>query len=585
MTANSSFVRKVAYIVLIVVLLVPLSLLSQPRTVQRDVNGDIVEKDRGGELARMRQQAGLSQAELGDIDPASETMKLATFGLRGIAVVMLWNQAAEAKKKEDWDNLSLALEQIARLQPNFLTVWEHQAHNLSYNVSVEFDDYRQRYHWVKKGINYLVEGTRYNQDEPRLLWYMGWVVGQKIGRSDERKQFRVLFKDDTEFQEMFQRERIDLEATRGPDGKPDNWLVGREWYLRGQTAVDQRSKPLRGKSPVLFHSSPTMSRINFYSDLMKEPKFDEERVRAEAQRSFEELTTGLGERSLPTSAGFNIQLNEVERLTSDKKDLYEKLEKIVPGATEKIRAEKIASLPTELRRAIETPEADRTSAQKERAAEAERSLIVGVNEIAERADTKNSVEARTLAQQVMRLDERIRYTMSSRQVVNYDFWRDRCESAATERGTRAVQLLFDAKAKYADLEGAKKQYEEAFRDFAELFKQWPRLMEDSDADDVTEGVEAYIKILDQLDLRDEQGGILPADFPLADFMKMKGKEDLIRFRSEKKPEDEKPVEEKPAAEKPAEEAKPTEESPTADKPKEAPADEKLGAEKPEEDRN
>src|SRR5262249_30025439 len=147
-------------------------------------------------------------------------------------VVWLWDKSNEYKKREDWDNLSATLEQIARLQPNFITVWEHQAHNMSYNVSVEFDDYRQRYHWVKKGIDYLIDGTEFNRNEPKLLWFVGWMVGQKIGRSDERVQFRRMFRDDKEFHSLFARHGIDVQVAKGPDGKPDNWLASRLWYER-----------------------------------------------------------------------------------------------------------------------------------------------------------------------------------------------------------------------------------------------------------------------------------------------------------------------------------------------------------------
>ena len=90
----------------------------------------------------MRASYGLSQAELGEIDPASETMKMATLGLRGVATNLLWTKANRYKKTESWDKLSATLNQIAKLQPNYITVWEFQAHNLSYNVSAEFDDYR-----------------------------------------------------------------------------------------------------------------------------------------------------------------------------------------------------------------------------------------------------------------------------------------------------------------------------------------------------------------------------------------------------------------------------------------------------------
>lgn len=125
MSQNLSFWRKVVYVGIITSLLVPLFLLGRPTTTSGP----------GGVLAQLRAKHNLSQANLGDIDPASESMKLATLGLRGVAANLLWSKANEYKKTEDWDALSATLNQITKLQPNFISVWEFQAHNLSYNVS------------------------------------------------------------------------------------------------------------------------------------------------------------------------------------------------------------------------------------------------------------------------------------------------------------------------------------------------------------------------------------------------------------------------------------------------------------------
>ena len=77
--------------------------------------------------------------------------------------------------KEDWTNLTATLEQLAKLQPNFITFWKFQAWNLSYNVSVEFDDYHDRYSFVRRGIEFLKEGEKYNRDNPQLLCGFGLV--------------------------------------------------------------------------------------------------------------------------------------------------------------------------------------------------------------------------------------------------------------------------------------------------------------------------------------------------------------------------------------------------------------------------
>ncbi len=192
---NKSFIRKVIYIAVIGALLIPLSLVSRPAT--RDRNNDI--KDVGGKLAQLREQNNLSQSKMMEIDPASETMKLATLGLRGVAVNLLWMQAIEHKKKENWDQLAATLQALIKVQPNFVKVWEYQAHNLSYNISMEFDDYEYRYHWVKKGIAFLKEGIPYNRRDHRMTDNLGFFTGMKIGRSDEKNSFRRMFRQDERF--------------------------------------------------------------------------------------------------------------------------------------------------------------------------------------------------------------------------------------------------------------------------------------------------------------------------------------------------------------------------------------------------
>ena len=92
MNRRRSLWHKVAYACAIVVLLLPLSYLSQPRTTESP----------GGKLAQLRDEYGLSQADLGEIDPTSEALKLVTLGMRGPAANIMWQKANEYKKTEDW---------------------------------------------------------------------------------------------------------------------------------------------------------------------------------------------------------------------------------------------------------------------------------------------------------------------------------------------------------------------------------------------------------------------------------------------------------------------------------------------------
>ena len=56
-------------------MLIPLFLLGQPAGGKRDP---------GGQLSVMRHDFNIAESDLGEISPASETMKLASLGLRGV---------------------------------------------------------------------------------------------------------------------------------------------------------------------------------------------------------------------------------------------------------------------------------------------------------------------------------------------------------------------------------------------------------------------------------------------------------------------------------------------------------------------
>ncbi len=117
-------------------------------------------------------------------------------------------------------------------------MWVFQGWNLCYNISVEFDDYHDRYYWVIKGINFLKEGTTYNKKDPRLLSEIGWTIGEKIGRADEHVQFRQLFREDDDFNGSL------------PRTQRDNWLVGREWLMKAEDLAAQ-GVPGQGQEPAL----------------------------------------------------------------------------------------------------------------------------------------------------------------------------------------------------------------------------------------------------------------------------------------------------------------------------------------------
>ena len=189
---------------------------------------------------------------LGEIDPASESMKLATLGMRGVAANLLWERANRYKREHDWDSLAATLNQISKLQPNFISVWQFQGWNLAYNVSIEFDDYRSRYQWVKRGIDFYREGFRYNTEEPVLDWEVGWTFGHKMGKADEYVQFRRLYRDDRDYHQDLSTD-VNMDNTVGPGQSTGQLADGTTVVSESGTAGRSRrsdSRPTRRRHAV-----------------------------------------------------------------------------------------------------------------------------------------------------------------------------------------------------------------------------------------------------------------------------------------------------------------------------------------------
>ncbi len=513
---RSALLNKAIYGGLIALLVIPMYLLSRPAVRQAD--GRLSE---GGKLAQLRRTYRLSQAQLGEIDPASESMKLATLGMRGIAANLLWERANRYKREQDWDNLTATLNQISKLQPNFISVWQFQGWNLAYNVSVEFDDYRSRYHWVKRGIDFLREGVRYNPEEPVLTWEIGWTFGHKIGRADERVQFRRLYREDDDFHESMRGE-IDMDNTLGADNRPDNWLTGREWFLRGERLVDlgvpirgrlvdpDTSGIKRGKTPLIFHSHPPKWLIS-YAEVIEEEGYLDEKAKYAWTRAGQSWAA-FGERKIPTTYGFEIQLDSAEALQQRVEQLHLKLDDLLPGVREQIRQEKHADLPAELQEVLQMPADEQTDEQWQMAVTARKKLEVTAAEIVQRAPAEKRREADRLLRLIQAAELMFDAVKNYREQVNYPYWDLRCQVEQTDTAILARRYVYEADqalSQKGDLETMRKKYELAWVEWAKIFQEHPVLMEDTTAEDLMEAVNRYRWVLQQL----EQSWP-PPDFPL-----------------------------------------------------------------------
>ncbi len=251
--------RKLAYLIGIVLLMLPVILFGMPATG---------EEGSGGKLARLRQDYDLGESTLGKVDPTSATMNLVLLGMRGVAVNLLRMQLDEERDQKQWAQMRATTESVILLQPHYIQVWRYLGWNLAYNVSAEWDAVEDRYFWVKEGTKFLMQGSERNNRDPEVYWDTGNTLGKKIGRSDEWKHFRKFFKVDPDKERY--KEGPDSEIN--PTGN-DNYLVAKEWFEKANKADELRAQHIM--MDVLFRSYPARSQLDYADALHREGQFDE----------------------------------------------------------------------------------------------------------------------------------------------------------------------------------------------------------------------------------------------------------------------------------------------------------------------
>ncbi len=522
---EKSFRRKIAYLVAIAVLLIPLFWLGHPATTDS-------EKPSGGILARLRAdpQYGLSQKHLGQIDATGETIKLATLGLRGVAANILWGKTYVYKMKKDWTNLEATVLQLTKLQPNFITPWIFHGWNLSYNVSAEFDGYQDRYRYVIKGVNFLEQGIQYNQREPRLPWEVGWILSHKIGRADESKQFRPLFKADDDFHDAFPL------RVPGPDPR-DNWLVGKAWFREAEEMVDTLQGTFKGnlmqgrpgmsldtgdvklgKSRLVFRSSAPMCQMNYADALQVEGRFGEWpqqawKIAAEDWEQYGWInfvrTPQLTADGLPVL----IPLNDLDRgknYQGQIEKITQQLRALEPGLREKIKKEKEAKLSDRQRQAVKTLPLARTPKQRAMAEEAEQLLEVTHQDLAQRiTDPKKRALAVKLWRDLRDAEKMAGRIRRKREIVNFDYWRLRTDVEQTDEATAAHELIHEGdralSAETSDLVTAKENYDKGLAAWRKVLDKFPATVtNETFGEDLMEVIQRYRRLLDLRDEKDQR---------------------------------------------------------------------------------
>ena len=261
--------RKRLYLIGIAVLLIPVITLGRPAD---EVDKETRKPIGGGTLAQLRQEYELGDTSLGDVDPASSTMTLILLGFRGIAANLLWLEAIDHQKHKNWAQLRANVDSIVLLQPHFLKVWDFQGWNLAYNVSAQWDAVPDRYYWVKEGAKFQMRGADRNNRFPELYWWTGRILGAKIGRSDEWKQFREFFRHDPD-QDQFHGGPDENMSVFGGRLFGDNYLAAKFWYQTANLIDESREQNIQ--EPLIFRKYHASMQFEYAEALQREGKFGE----------------------------------------------------------------------------------------------------------------------------------------------------------------------------------------------------------------------------------------------------------------------------------------------------------------------
>jgi hypothetical protein len=277
-------------------------------------------------------------------------------------------------------------------------------------------------------------------------------------------------------------------------------------------------------TPLIFYSQAPMSLI-YYADAIEsdstageKPHFGE--VARQAWSNAARELADYGGKDLPCPYGGLIHLDALERLVAKEADLEKTLEKLMPGELEKLKKAERSKYSAEQIEALETPVEKRTGAQETFAFEFWR-------EVAEKTGPDHRAEALKKAGELEQTELSARDIRSSRDIVNYIFWKTRCDAEQYNAGTadkpeyatllaREYTYQADQEKQEARPKAAKRLYDKSFAEWRKVLDHYQVIREDTImAQELVEVIDRYRETLRQLAGEDAK---FPEKFVLQDVL-------------------------------------------------------------------
>lgn len=136
-------------------------------------------------MNRARADLGLTRTEpLKNAPPLLVFSTVVLGGFRGLIANALWVRAIEMQDQGRYFEMIQLHDWITKLTPHATTVWTVSAWNMSYNISIKFNDPADRWRWVYAGVQLIRdEGLKYNPHDVELYRELGWHFQHKIGHN------------------------------------------------------------------------------------------------------------------------------------------------------------------------------------------------------------------------------------------------------------------------------------------------------------------------------------------------------------------------------------------------------------------
>jgi hypothetical protein len=148
-------------------------------------------------INRQRQDMKLVIDKPENLPPSLAIATVATGAFRGLLVDFLWIRADRMKEQGQFFDAKQLAEWITVLQPRFATVWQFQAWNMAYNISVAVPETQpeQRWRWVRNGYELIRDEAidKYKLSDIGLYHELARIFQHKIGgiSDDAHKYYKL----------------------------------------------------------------------------------------------------------------------------------------------------------------------------------------------------------------------------------------------------------------------------------------------------------------------------------------------------------------------------------------------------------